>query len=423
MFNKLFFGPVDSSFYGAYISGTGVFNAPERAVELVSVPGRNGAVAIDQGRWENIEVEYPGGMFGANRFNFSRKLMEFRNALKSQTGYQRLQDSYHPEEYRLGMFIDTFETDPVQMTRAGEFSLRFNCKPQRFLTSGESEISVTSGDEIYNPTPYDAQPMIEVTGYGTLTVGDKEIEIANATMGDITLIKNASKTFANTVKTDSCSYTETLGAAAVSENGDTITVKTWMSYSVGYASVSSILQSSSVTTQPTYGTATVSGDIGNNHRAILKITGVELPFVKGTSSSYTLTAVYSVDYKRLNLATTRNAAITVNLVVSYDAANDTIDLTTNYSYTAYDASDFLLSDRYIAIQSAVVESTQSILGAPTYIDCDLGECYKIENGTVVDLNGYIDLGSDLPALKPGTNEITYDNTVMDLKVVPRWWIL
>ena len=69
------------------------------------------------------------------------------------------------------------------------------------------------------------------------------------------------------------------------------------------------------------------------------------------------------------------------------------------------------------------DSTVSILGNPTYIDCDLGECYKIENDVPISLNKYIDLGSDLPELASGSNAITYDNTVTELKVTPRWWKL
>ena len=44
---QIIFGGVDSSDYGIYISGEAVYNAPQRAVEFVDVPGRNGAIAID----------------------------------------------------------------------------------------------------------------------------------------------------------------------------------------------------------------------------------------------------------------------------------------------------------------------------------------------------------------------------------------
>ena len=66
-------------------------------------------------------------------------------------------------------------------------------------------------------------------------------------------------------------------------------------------------------------------------------------------------------------------------------------------------------------------STISRLGNPTYIDCDIGEAYLINAGTPISLNQYIDLGSKLPTLAPGSNAITYDNTITDLKITPRWW--
>ena len=67
------------------------------------------------------------------------------------------------------------------------------------------------------------------------------------------------------------------------------------------------------------------------------------------------------------------------------------------------------------------DSTASVLGHPTYIDCDIGECYMIKNNEVISLNQYIDLGSDLPTLPPGATTVNYDNTITDLKIAPRWW--
>jgi phage-related protein len=65
----------------------------------------------------------------------------------------------------------------------------------------------------------------------------------------------------------------------------------------------------------------------------------------------------------------------------------------------------------------------SALGHPTYVDCEIGEAYKIENDEFISLNRYIDLGSKVPVLKGGSNIITFDSTVTSLKVAPRWWIL
>ena len=75
------------------------------------------------------------------------------------------------------------------------------------------------------------------------------------------------------------------------------------------------------------------------------------------------------------------------------------------------------------LASAIADSTKSYLGHPTYIDCESGEAYKVENDTYYSLNRYIALGSDLPTLAPGTNTFEVDNTITDLKVTPRWWRL
>lgn len=141
-YNTLEFGNINSGDYGVYITGTGVYNAPARAVEMVSVPGRNGDVPIDMGHWDNIEVTYKCGLFGVDQSEMGEALMEFRNAIASQIGYQRLSDSYNPNEFRLGLFMAGLEFDAVSRNRAGEFELKFNCKPQRFLTDGEEMIDI-----------------------------------------------------------------------------------------------------------------------------------------------------------------------------------------------------------------------------------------------------------------------------------------
>ena len=105
-YGKIIFGGVDSSDYGIYISGEGVYNAPERDVELVNVPGRNGAIALDQGRYNNIKVTYPAMVLEADQEHFRERLSEFRNAILSQKGYQRLEDSYHSDEFRMGVYHD-----------------------------------------------------------------------------------------------------------------------------------------------------------------------------------------------------------------------------------------------------------------------------------------------------------------------------
>ena len=67
-----------------------------------------------------------------------------------------------------------------------------------------------------------------------------------------------------------------------------------------------------------------------------------------------------------------------------------------------------------------VDSTRSALGN-LYIDLDIGECYRIENGQYISINTATILPADLPVLKPGANVITYDNSFTSFKITPRWW--
>ena len=179
LFNSLTFDGVNSLDSGIYITGEAVYNAPQRQVEMVTIPGRNGTLAIDQGRFENIEVTYPAGCFADDQSDFASKIMEFRNELASRFGYKRLVDTYHPDEFRLGTYSSGLEVGAVGYHQAGEFDITFDCKPQRFLTSGEAVTTLTANGSITNPTLFASSPLLVVTGAGTLNIGDQVLTIAS----------------------------------------------------------------------------------------------------------------------------------------------------------------------------------------------------------------------------------------------------
>lgn len=175
--NYLTFDEIDSSDLGVYISGEGTYNAPERVYDMQIVPGRNGALAIDEGRFENIELTYPAFIYSNNSQDFKEKVQDLRNQLMSRKGYKRLADTYHPDEYRLAIYKSGLEVEPKLINRAGKFNLVFDCKPQRFMLSGDLVRTYTSSGQITNPTRFDAKPLITVTGTGTLTIGGVAITI------------------------------------------------------------------------------------------------------------------------------------------------------------------------------------------------------------------------------------------------------
>lgn len=176
MRNYLIFNGYNSKDYGVYISGLNTFGGAERDVQIISVAGRDGDLTIDNGRYNNIKVTYPAFIYD----NFDVNVSAFRGILLSAYGYKRLEDSYHPQEYRRARYVGQFAPDVVDWLKAGEFNLDFDCDPRRFLKDGEKVLSITTGDKIKNQTPFDAKPLIRVYGTGTITIGSVSVVVNTA---------------------------------------------------------------------------------------------------------------------------------------------------------------------------------------------------------------------------------------------------
>ena len=113
--------------FGIFISGESTYSAPERNVVSQEVPGRNGSLLFDMGNFKNISVKYPSYI----EDELPSKIRDFLNYAGSQIGYQRLEDTYHPYEYRMARFKTNPSIDTAgYMNRGGKFTLEFDCKPQ-----------------------------------------------------------------------------------------------------------------------------------------------------------------------------------------------------------------------------------------------------------------------------------------------------
>ena len=179
LLNYLTYDGVDSRDFGVFLSGEGAFDAPARRGEMISIPGRNGSLFMDEGVFENIMVEYPAFIGTGYENIFRNKLGDLRSALTSRGNYKRLTDTYHPDEFRLGVYREGLEVDPKVITRAGGFTMKFDCKPQRFLVSGETPHVFTVNGMITNPTLFASSPLIKISGNGVVAIGDYRFIVSN----------------------------------------------------------------------------------------------------------------------------------------------------------------------------------------------------------------------------------------------------
>lgn len=175
---KFIYNNVSSDVYGLYINGRGVFDSPEPDLEFLTVPGRSGDLVYDNKRFKNIEIKYPACFM---QENFLSNFKAFQAFMLSHKGYYKLTDDYQPNHYRMAAISRSIDLSDINWTYdAGSFDLVFNCKPQLFLTSGDTRTTYTAASNtITNPTRFASKPILRVVGAGSVTIEGVTVTIAS----------------------------------------------------------------------------------------------------------------------------------------------------------------------------------------------------------------------------------------------------
>lgn len=168
------FDGTNSERFGLWISGAGTLSNPVRDVEMVSVPGRNGDLEFFNGRYKNVTVMYQASGIITD---FAAKYADFTSWALGKIGYKRLEDDYHTDYYRMGRILLPSSPNMARNLKAGHIDISFDCKPQKFLKTGESVITRTSSGKVTNPTIYNSKPLLKIYGTGKLTIGAYQIEL------------------------------------------------------------------------------------------------------------------------------------------------------------------------------------------------------------------------------------------------------
>lgn len=141
------------------------YHFPQRDYDVIHVPGRNGDVVFDKGSYQNVIRQYELAI-GDYTHDYTYLVNRISEWLHSGSGYARLEDSYEPEYFRQAMFMNEGEIENLY-AHAGRITVEFNCKPQRFLKSGEVIHEITASDTVLvNPTNFESRPKLIVYGTG-----------------------------------------------------------------------------------------------------------------------------------------------------------------------------------------------------------------------------------------------------------------
>lgn len=393
-----------SKAFDLFITGGTIFDAPERDVEMIEIPGRNGAFVHDLGRFQNVTVTYKCALSSTKEHEFVDAMRKVRQWLCSKRGYCKLSDDFNPGEYRLAKFKDYIEVTneaPV----VGRFNLSFDCMPQRFLIDGDNPVQVASGDGIFNPTLFDAHPLLKVNGYGTISINGENVVLHNDPVGRVQL--GGGTSYKNTI-------TYTFDQSQFN-TGDFITVPDYRR-TFQFDMVKPYGSGEIIDFQHTSMTAVDYIFNATKYQGSLTLLTDASVFTVGTARTDSYNVIGKISYKNSS-GTASEADFRAGASVAYDGNG-------SVTFTA-----FKFSTDASFIYTTVVGNAPSFYGDSTwqpvtdtaYIDLDIGEAYVINDGAVIGINNVAEIPAVLPVLKPAYNTVTFPNTVTKLEIVPRWW--
>lgn len=161
-------------------NGGGYVNVPaDMAVEL--------ALIVYEGQgFDNVSVS-PSVVKAWAAKNPYTGFDYFRGALMSKSDtYYKLTDSYHPGEYRMARVARIEDLEIGALNDSGKCRVVFDCKPQRYLESGEEKQSLTNGtaSSVVLNSYYPSYPQIVIQPTATNWIDTITVEIATTVNGE-----------------------------------------------------------------------------------------------------------------------------------------------------------------------------------------------------------------------------------------------
>lgn len=176
MLNETFYiDGIDARSAGIQLQASIEFSEAVPVVESQTIPGRNGDLIWETGSYENrsgsascfcLQKDVEKAISSAGRFLMGKK------------GYRRLETSDDPDHYWMAR-VENSPQIAMRLRTLAPFEIGFDCKPQRFVKTGENLVLFTSSGSIFNQYGQIALPVIALTGSGagTLTIGDCVVEV------------------------------------------------------------------------------------------------------------------------------------------------------------------------------------------------------------------------------------------------------
>lgn len=141
----------------------------KRKYDRVPIPGASRDLILQEDAWENVQQPYDIAIRPLLRDPFLHRTIRRVVQWLNTDGYQRLEDSYDPDLFRLGTCMDGGTVENL-LGRFGRCTVTFDCDGRWFLKSGEAAVAPENADKaltLINPTGYNARPVLSIRTTGT----------------------------------------------------------------------------------------------------------------------------------------------------------------------------------------------------------------------------------------------------------------
>ena len=159
---------------GLLVSGINIYGSPSRIVEKINIPYRSGDLIIDTGAYSNYMLTYTVDIIDNTKATAER----ISQWLLNTAGYCRLTDTYNTDIYRMAAYYNQLDYTLSALYRYGRATITFDCKPQKYLLTGETAVTITSSSyTLNNPSAMVSKPLLRLTGTGTAVVNGTTIVV------------------------------------------------------------------------------------------------------------------------------------------------------------------------------------------------------------------------------------------------------
>ena len=174
------FGTFDTRTDGIGVFWKSIDGAPVRQYKTFTANGRNGVLLLDLKRYDNIDRQYDVVFTATGNTTALSKFESFRDKIYAISGYKKLYDSFNTSEYYSAYISQILKPAAPAQRDLVRASITFSRKPERFLNSGDTVVSLTADGTITNPTSYESKPLLRIYGAGTTYIGSQSIVISSA---------------------------------------------------------------------------------------------------------------------------------------------------------------------------------------------------------------------------------------------------